>query len=73
VSRAYTITTRLDPDQRPRLLAVFQRCGLRAHCDSESKRDDLMQTVWHVTGRPQSQEQAVGIFYADRDVLAFES
>jgi putative Mg2+ transporter-C (MgtC) family protein len=73
VSRAYTITTRLDPDQRPHLLAVFQRCGLQAHCDSQSKRDDLMQTVWHVTGGAQEQEQAVGIFYTDPEVLEFES
>jgi putative Mg2+ transporter-C (MgtC) family protein len=73
VSRAYTITTHLDPNQRPHLLAVFQRCGLQAHCDSESKRGDLMQTIWHVTGPAQAQEQAVGLFYADAEVLEFES
>jgi putative Mg2+ transporter-C (MgtC) family protein len=73
VSRAYTITTRLDPDQRPHLLALFQRCGLQAHCDSQSKRDDLMQTVWNVTGAAQAQEQAISLFYADLEVLEFES
>ena len=50
VSRAYTITTHIDPDRRPNLQAPFLRCGLQAHCDSQSKRGDLMQTVWHVTG-----------------------
>lgn len=73
VARAYTITTHLDPDQRPRLEATFQRCGLQAHCDSESKRENLMQTVWHVTGSAQGQQQAVGILYADPAVLGFES
>jgi putative Mg2+ transporter-C (MgtC) family protein len=73
VSRAYTITTPLDPDRRPHLEATFQRCGLQAHCDSESKRDDTMQTIWHVIGSPQGQEQALGILYADPAVLEFES
>ena len=53
VSRAYTITTHIDPDRRPHLQATFLRCGLQAHCDSQSKRGELMQTVWHVTGSAQ--------------------
>jgi putative Mg2+ transporter-C (MgtC) family protein len=73
VSRAYTITTHIEPDRRLQLEAVFQRCGLKAHRDSQSKRGDIMQTVWHVTGPAQGQEQAVGIFYADPEVLEFES
>ena len=73
VARAYTITTHLDPDRRPQLVETFQRCGLQAHCDSQSKRDDIMQTVWHVTGSAQAQEQAVALFYADPEVLEFES
>ena len=73
VSRAYTITTHLDPDRRSHLLATFQRCGLQAHCDSQSKRGDRMQTVWHVIGSAQGQEQAVAAFYADPEVLEFES
>jgi len=73
VSRAYTITTHLDPDRRPHLLATFQHCGLQAHCDSQSKRGELMQTVWHVIGSTQGQEQAVAAFYADPAVLEFES
>jgi putative Mg2+ transporter-C (MgtC) family protein len=73
VSRAYTLTTPLEPDCRPHLEAAFQRCGLRAHCDSQSKRGDTMQTVWHVTGPAQGQEQAVGLLYADPEVLEFES
>jgi putative Mg2+ transporter-C (MgtC) family protein len=73
VSRAYTITTHLDPDRRAHLQETFQRCGLQAHCDSESKRGDLMQTVWHVIGSAQGQEQAVAAFYADPAVLEFES
>ena len=32
-----------------------------------------MQTVWHVTGPAQGQEQAVAAFYADPEVLEFES
>jgi putative Mg2+ transporter-C (MgtC) family protein len=73
VSRAYTITTRIDPDRRSQLMSTFQRCGLQAHCDGQSKRGDLMQTVWHVTGSAQGQEEAVGLFYADPEVLEFES
>ena len=73
VSRAYTITTPIDPDRRPQLVSTFQQCGLQAHCDSQSKRGELMQTVWHVTGSAQGQEQAVGLFYADPEVLEFES
>jgi len=73
VSRAYTITTHVDPDRRRDLQAAFQRCGLQARCDSQSKRGDLMQTVWHVIGSTQGQEQAVAAFYTDPDVLEFES
>ena len=73
MSRAYTITTHLEPDRRPHLLATFERCGLQAHGDSQSKRGDLMQTVWHVIGSAQGQEQAVAAFYADPEVLEFES
>jgi len=73
VARAYTITTYTDPDRRPQLVAMFLRCGLQARCDSQSKRGDLMQTVWHVTGSAQGQEQAVALFYADPVVLEFES
>jgi putative Mg2+ transporter-C (MgtC) family protein len=73
VARAYTITTHLDPDRRTHLQETFQRCGLQSHCDSQSKRGDLMQTVWHVTGPAQAQEQAVAAFYADPAVLEFES
>ena len=73
VSRAYTITTPIDPDRRPQLVATFQHCGLQAHCDNQSKRGDLMQTVWHVVGSVQGQEQAVTAFYADPAVLEFES
>jgi putative Mg2+ transporter-C (MgtC) family protein len=73
VARAYTITTHIDPDRRPQLEAMFRRCGLQAHCDSQSKRNDIMQTVWHVTGSAQGQEQAVGLFYAAPEVLEFES
>ena len=32
-----------------------------------------MQTVWHVTGPAHAQEQAVAAFYADPEVLEFES
>jgi putative Mg2+ transporter-C (MgtC) family protein len=73
VSRAYTITTPLDPDRRPQLQALFQRCGLQAHCDSHSKRGETMQTVWHATGSAQAQQQAVTLLYADPGVLEFES
>lgn len=73
VARAYTITTGLDPDRRPHLVATFQRCGLRANCESQSKRGDVMQTVWNVTGAVSGQEQAVAALYADPEVLEFES
>ena len=73
VSRAYTITTPPRSRSEAPLQATFQRCGLQAHCDSQSKRGDLMQTVWHVTGSAQGQEQAVAAFYADPEVLEFES
>ena len=36
VSRVYTITTHIDPDRRPQLVATFQRCSLQAHCDSQA-------------------------------------
>ncbi len=73
MSRAYTITTHITPDRRPDLQATFQRCGLQAHCDSQSKRGDTMQTVWQVTGSAPGQEQAIAALYGDPDVLEFES
>jgi len=73
VARAYTITTPVEPDRRPELEATFRRCGLQAHCDSQGKRDGVMQTVWHVTGPAQGQEQAVALLYADPTVLEFET
>jgi putative Mg2+ transporter-C (MgtC) family protein len=73
VSRAYTITTHIDPDRRSELEAMFQRCGLQAHCDSQSKRGEIMQTVWHATGSAQAQDQVVKLLYAAPEVLEFQA
>jgi putative Mg2+ transporter-C (MgtC) family protein len=71
VARAYTVTTHIDPDWRPQLRAMFQGCGLQAHCDSQSKHGGNMQTVWHTTGSVQAQDRAVELLYADPEVLEF--